>query len=119
MWCSQWLSKRMSRRNHFVVAFDLVEGLFQNLNRVLGVAREKLLERARHAGRRLDQAVTLGIFSGPSDDRSHRRLDFGAARLLDFALRRSCAIQHMHIWTHRLPFHGRVETTLGSHVEAR
>jgi hypothetical protein len=32
------------QHDHFVVAFDLLEGLFQHFNRILAVAREKLFK---------------------------------------------------------------------------
>ena len=63
--------------DHFVVAFDLLKSLFQNLNRVLPVSREKLFERPSHASWRFDQAVTVGIFTRPSDHCTHRGFDVG------------------------------------------
>jgi hypothetical protein len=89
------LEANVPQHDHFVVAFGLLEGLFQNLNRVLAVAREKFFERAGHASRGLDQAVTSGIFTRPSDNRPHRRFDFGPAGLLDLGLRRFGATQRV------------------------
>ena len=88
------------QHDHFVIPFDLLEGLFQNLSRILTVAREKLLERTRHTSRRFDQAVSVRIFAGPSDDGSYRCFDFRSARALGFRLRRS-SLQHVHNWIHR------------------
>jgi hypothetical protein len=77
------LEANVPQHDHFVVAFDLFEGLFQNLNGVLTVAGEEFFKRAGHASRGLDQTVTSGIFASPLDNRSHRRFDFGPAGLLD------------------------------------
>jgi hypothetical protein len=88
------------KHDHFVVPFDLLEGLFQNLSRILTVAREKLLERSGHASGRFDRAVSVQIFGGPSDDGSYRCFDFRSARPLGFRLRRS-SVQHMHVRIHR------------------
>src|SRR4051794_24790668 len=88
------------QHDHFIVAFGFLKSLFQDFYRVLAVASEKLLERPGHARRGLDQAVTFRVFPRPSDDGSHRGLDFGSARLLNLRLRRSCAIQCVYIWAH-------------------
>ena len=89
-----------AKHDHLVIAFDLLEGLLQDLDRVLTITREELLERACHARRRLAQAIPLGIIARPPDDGPDRRLDLGSTGLLDLRLRRSCTIQRMHIWSH-------------------
>jgi hypothetical protein len=86
--------------DHFVIPFDLLEDLFQNLGRVLAVSRETLLERTGYTSWRFDQAISIGVFSGPSDDGSHRRFDFRSVRPLSFSLRPSL-VQQMRIWAHR------------------
>ena len=101
-----------AQHDHLVIAFGLLEGLLQDLGGVLTVAREELLERARHARRRLAQAVPIRIFAGPSDDGAHRRLDFGSIRPLSCGQRRSCAIQCMYIRVHRDTFPRRLPTEL-------
>jgi len=89
------LEANVPQHDHFVVTFDLLEGSFQNLSRVLTVTGEKLLKRAGHASGGLDQTVTSGIFARPSDNRSHRGFDFGSAGLLDLGLRRFGATQRV------------------------
>ena len=90
------LETNATQYDHLVIAFDLFEGLFQDIDRVLCIACEEFLQRARYARRRLDQAVPFGIFARPPDDGANRRLDLGSARSLDFGQRRSCAIQCMY-----------------------
>jgi hypothetical protein len=90
----------VAQHDHFVVAFDFLESLFQDFHRILSVAGEKLLERAGHARRGFDQAIAFGVLPRPADDRSHRSFDLGSAGLLILGLRRLCAIECMYIWTH-------------------
>ena len=50
-----------AQHDHLVIAFGFLEGLVQDLLRILAVAGKKLLVGARHARRSLDQTVAVGI----------------------------------------------------------
>jgi hypothetical protein len=101
-----------AQHDHLIIAFDLFEGLFQDLDWVLTIAREEFLERARYPRRRLAQAIPFGIFARPSDDGAHRGLDLGSARPFNPGQRRVCAIQRMYTWTHWEPFHDGCQRSL-------
>ena len=49
-----------TQHNHFVVAFDFLESLLKDFDRILSVADEKLFERACHASRCLGQPSRSG-----------------------------------------------------------
>src|SRR5262245_22656347 len=67
-----------AQHDHFVVTFDFLESLLQDFDWVLSIADKKLLKRARHAGGRLGQTITLWIVTGPSNDCSKCSLDIGS-----------------------------------------
>src|SRR5712671_4393189 len=81
------LEANAAQHDHLVVAFDLLKGPLQDLDRVLGVAGKEFLEGARDARRRVEQASPLRIVAGPTDDGADRRLDFGALGPLGLWLR--------------------------------
>jgi hypothetical protein len=67
-----------TQHNHFVVAFDFLKSLLQDFDRVLSIADKKLFERARHAGGRLGQTITLRIVAAPSNKCSNCGFDIGS-----------------------------------------
>src|SRR5512135_489556 len=46
------LEANATQHNHLVIAFDFLESLFQDFDRILSIADEKLLKRARHTSGR-------------------------------------------------------------------
>src|SRR5262249_6747727 len=66
-----------AQRDHFVITLGFLEGPLKNESRVLDVACEILLERARHSRRSIDQPVTLWIVAGPSNNGPYGRFDIG------------------------------------------
>jgi hypothetical protein len=70
------LEGNSSEHDHFIVSFDLLEGLLQEQGGVLCVAGKVLFEGARDAGRSFEQAGAIRIVAGPADDRPQRRFDF-------------------------------------------
>ena len=67
-----------TQHNHFVVAFDFLESLLKDFDRVLSIADRKLLERACHASGCLGQTITLRIVAGPSNNRSKCGFNIGS-----------------------------------------
>ena len=67
-----------AQHNHFVVAFDFLESLLQDFDRILSIADKKLFERARHASGRLGQTITVWIVAGPSNNCSKCSFDIGS-----------------------------------------
>jgi hypothetical protein len=66
--------------DQLVIAADLLEGALEIAPRVGLVAREQLNVRARHAGRRVQQAFTGDIVPRPADQGAHSLFGFVLAR---------------------------------------
>ncbi len=66
-----------------VIAAALLEGPFQQPDRILVVAGEPVGIGAEDAVRRVHQALAAGIVAGPADQRPHRRLGLGARGAAD------------------------------------
>src|SRR5208337_2168287 len=82
------LERDAAQHDHLVVALDFGEGLAQHLRRILVVTAKILAERPYQPVRRFAQAVAVGVFADPSDDRAERLLGRGVADRLDAACRR-------------------------------
>src|SRR5512139_2927035 len=67
-----------TQHNHFVISFDLLEGLLQDFDRVLSIANKKIFERAYHASGRLSQTVTFWIVADPSNNCSKCGFDISS-----------------------------------------
>src|SRR6185437_2821329 len=61
----------VAQQHDLVVAVGLLEGAFQNGDRVFLVAGEELGERAHHAAGRVEQALALGVVAGPAQQHAH------------------------------------------------
>src|SRR5215813_2970563 len=72
------LEANATQSNHFVIPFDLLECLLQNLDRVLAVAGKKFFKRARHACGSLGQTITFWIVAGPLNNAPKCRFDVGS-----------------------------------------
>src|SRR5690606_14774588 len=77
----------VAQDDHLVITFDLLEGARQHVRRILIVSGEPVLPGANHTARRVEEAVPVGIVSGPSEQSPDGGLRLLAARTFDLARR--------------------------------
>ena len=68
------LERDAAQNDHLVIAVDLGKGLAQHLRRILVIAAEILAKRPHQPVRRFPQAVAVGVFADPFENRAERLL---------------------------------------------
>ena len=71
----------VTQDDHLVIASRLLEGAFENRDRVLAIAGEPFLVGAHDTLRRAKQTLAIGIVPRPAQQRAHGRFGFLAGRL--------------------------------------
>jgi hypothetical protein len=98
------LQADIAQHDHLVVAVGLLEGLAQDLDRVVLVAGEEFFVGPDDPVGGLDEALTIGVVSGPLDERADSGFCFAPTRTAlahGFGLLRGSA--SLRFLEHRVP----------------